>query len=383
MRVSLRVIARISFGVLLVAACTPTKLMSIPTSTPTSIPPTMTPSPPTATLEPAATATRAPIPTATPVPVPDPAVAREIVITGFADVQARIGDATLLCARYEDTDADGAPEWLVLVHQVAAPSRLSAFVFDGDVTFELEPGPPKPGKPVVGLGQYLTCEVEVRDINADGLPEIAIFGHADDNETLLHVYVWDENGHYRRLGFFSGDAGVHFEDADGDLAEEILEGYRERGAPSLAWYVVHTWAEQTYGWTSDRYGWYSLNRPHAYPVHKPEYAVVSFYLALDDRDLPGAFDLLVPQGNRNYAVWSAGFATTVQVRAGSVHVIPGTETENDARVAAMVTSWDNEGGVVFSRLWNTEWHTTRTLKGWKLVDATSELLNESISTYWP
>jgi len=289
----------------------------------------------------------------------------------------------VLCARHEDTDADGVPEWLVLLHQNTAPSRLSAFILDGEATFALEPGPAKPGVPLMGLGQYPVCEVEMRDINADGLPEIAIFGHADNNETLLHLYVWSDDGHYRRLGFFSGDAGVHFEDTDGDLEEEILEGYRDRGAPDLAWYIVHTWEEQTYGWTSDRYGWYDLNRPQAYPVHKPEYAVISFYLALDDRDLPGAYARLLPQDTRSYASWALGFATTVHVRVGSVHVIPGTETENSARVAAMVTSWDNEGGMIFTRLWNTEWTTRNTTEGWQLVDATAELLNESLVPYWP
>jgi len=87
---------------------------------------------------------------------------------------------------------------------VKVPLRISALVIlsmslllnaDGDAVYELEPAPPKPGVPDVGLGQYLTCEVEVRDVNADGLPEIAVFGHAEDNETLLHLFVWDDSGY--------------------------------------------------------------------------------------------------------------------------------------------------------------------------------------------
>ncbi len=309
----------------------------------------------------------------------------------MAAVGAHIGDATLVCLRYEDTTGDGVPEWLAVAHQNTDPPRLSAFVLDGAPTggayYTLEPAYPKPGVPDVGLGQYPTCEVEVRDVNADSKPEIAIFGHADNNETLLHLYTWDSASAtpagYRRLGFFSGDAGVRFVNVDGDLEEEIWEGYRERNAPSLAWYVIFTWEAQTYGWTSDRYGWYALNRPHTYPTHKPEYAVIAFYLALNDRDLPGAYNLLFPQEGRSYETWALGFTTTARVSVGSVHTIPGTETENSARVAAMVTSWDNEGGMIIGRLWNTEWAAVRTAGGWRLTRATTELLEEWTATYWP
>jgi len=301
---------------------------------------------------------------------------------GLATVGTTIGEATLICLRYEDTTGDGTPEWLAVAHQNTTPSRLSAYVLAADAHYPLEPASPEDDKPDVGLGQYPTCEVEVRDVNADGKPEIAIFGHADNNETLLHLFTWDGSV-YRRLGTFSGDAGVHFMNVDGDLEDEIWEGYRERSAPSLAWYVIFTWEEQAYGWTSDRYGWYALNRPQAYPTHKPEYAVIAFYLALNDRDLPGAYTLLYPQEGRTYETWAHGFATTAQVGVGSVHVIPGTETENSARVAAMVTSWDNEGGMIIGRLWNTEWATVRTADGWRLTRASSELLEEWTATYWP
>ena len=300
---------------------------------------------------------------------------------GYDRVQGQIGGATLVCLRYEDTDADGAPEWLALAHQESDPPRLSAFILDGETVYPLEPAQPKPGIPDVGLGQYATCEVDVRDVNADGKPEVAIFGHARENETLLHLYVWDGSG-YRRLGFFSGDAGVRFMDTDGDLAEEIWEGYREKGAPSLAWYAIHTWQDQTYGWTSERYSWYFLDRPHTYPTHKPEYAVIAFYLALNDRDLPGAYALLLSQEGRTYATWALGYATTVEVGVGGVHAIPGTVDESSARVAAMVTSWDNEGGIIVGRLWNVEWSAVRTAEGWQLSSATAEKLDEWVAKYW-
>ncbi len=363
-----------------VAACSPKlPFVATPTAPPTATATaTIAPSP----APPTPTATLTPTPTPTPIPTPDVTAIQNLANTGRLTVGTHIGDATLLCLRYEDTTGDGTPEWLAVAHQNTTPPRLSAFVLTADAYFPLEPASPEAGKSDVGLGQYPTCEVEVRDVNADGRPEIAIFGHADRNETLLHLFAWNGEG-YRRLGFFSGDAGVRFVNLDGDLEEEIWEGYRERSAPSLAWYVIFTWEEQTYGWTTDRYGWYALNRPQTYPTHKPEYAVISFYLALNDRDLPGAYNLLSPQEGRAYETWAHGFATTVRVGVGSVHTIPGTESENSARVAAMVTSWDNEGGVIIGRLWNTEWATVRTAGGWRLTRASAELLEEWTATYWP
>jgi hypothetical protein len=375
----------IGLFLVIVTACSPDlPFVAAPTALPTATATvTLVPSP----VPPTPTATLTPTPTPTPIPTPDVTAIRGLADAGWAAVGTAIGDATLICLRYEDTTGDGVPEWLALAHQNTDPPRLSAFVLAADTYYPLEPASPEAGKPDVGLGQYPTCEVEVRDVNADGKPEIAIFGHADNNETLLHLYTWQGDGAtlsgYRRLGYFFGDGGIRFEDRDGDLEEEIWEGHRERSAPSLTWYVIFTWKEQTYGWTSDRYGWYTLNRPQAYPTHKPEYAVIAFYLALDDRDLPGAYNLLFPEEGRAYETWALGYATTERVSVGSVHVIAGTESENSARVAAMVTSWDNEGGMIIGRLWDTEWATVRTTDGWRLTSATAELLEEWAATYWP
>ena len=364
-------------------ACT----LAQPTSpyVPPTIPPasaTPAPVPPSATLPPTLTPSPSPTPTATPLPTPDPALLLAYADAGLAAIQEHAQNMPVLCLRHEDTDADGAPEWLALVHQEDEPPHLSAFILDGDVAYWLAPAHPQPGVPDVGLGQYAVCDADIRDVNVDGVPEIAIFGHTEKNETLLHLFTWDGTD-YRRLGRFSGDAGVRFMDADGDLELEIWEGYRDQSAPSLAWYVIHTWEDGTYGWTSDCYAWYALERPHSYPTHKAEYAVISFYLALDDRDLSGAYALLTPQDTRDYASWVLGYATTVRVSVGDAHPIPASVTANSARVSAMVTAWDNQGGIIMARLWNVEWDTVRTAAGWRLVDATTDLLEEWTVAYWP
>ncbi|MDF1515219.1 MAG: hypothetical protein P1S60_15530, partial [Anaerolineae bacterium] len=71
------------------------------------------------------------------------------------------------------------------------------------------------------------------------------------------------------------------------------------------------------------------------------------------------------------------------IDAGGTHIIPGSETADRARVAAMVTAYDNLGGVVIRRIWNVEWDTVRTDQGWQLLTSTAELLEEAKAAYFP
>ncbi len=346
-----------------------------PSVTPTA---TFTPLPPTWTPAPTLTATPTPLP-----PTPDPLALRTLAQRGEARIRAAAGAAEVVCFRYEDTDGDGTPEWLALTHQEAEPyHRLRAFILDdNDAFYALETVIPDPETPDYGLGQYATCEVEIRDVNADGRVEIAIFGHAAQNKTLLHVYVW-EDGVYRVLGGWHGNAGIFFADTDGALSEEIIEGHRDNGAPDFSWQTVFTWDGKTYGWTTDRWAWYFLDRPHAYITHKPEYAVISFYLALADRDLPGAYALLAPQAQPDYTGWALGFATTVHVEVGSVRRVPGVGDDTHARVAAMVVALDNEGRRIVARLWEVAWNLELTPGGWRLASGTTNLLDSWEANYW-
>lgn len=352
-----------------------------PPPVPATVTATATP-PPTATVPPTPTASFTP--TATPYSTPDPALAGAEVKRGLTRVQEAAGSANLVCLRRENTDDDAEPEWLALIHQPEAGPSLSAFILDDEEFYSLPAARSKPGEPEIGLGQYATCELEIRDINADGRPEIAIFGHAEGQETLLHVYRWEREA-YRLLGAFRGTAGIHFEDRDGDLADEIIEGHRDTAAPTLAWDIIFTWDGQTYGWTTDRWSWYYLDRPHAYLTHKPIYAVISFYLAVDDRDLPGAYGLLAEntQAVRPYAEWVDGFASTLRVDVGAVHQVPGVGDENYARVATQVLSWDNEAGRVMARTWEVLWDAVLTAEGWRLTSSEMNLLKEEEMVYYP
>ena len=364
---------------LLLARCT---LELAPPTAPPLPTPTATLAPPTASPTPLPTPTPEPTPTPTPIPPPDPAGLPALAEAGVAQVRAAAGNADLVCFRYEDLNNDGRPEWLALLHQPEA-GRMSAFVLEGERIHTLPDAKPDPGKPYYGLGQYPACEIEIRDVNADGRTEIAIFGHADRNLTLLHLYVWD-NDAYRLMGAFQGDAGIQFESRDGALADAIAEGYRDTGAPQLAWRVIFTWDGQTYGWTWDRWDWFFLERPHTYPTHRANYAVISFYLALNDRDLPGAYALLADatRAAQPYEAWAGGFARTLRVEVSGIQRVAAASDENRARINAMVTAWDNEDGRVFGRLWEVTWETIRTDAGWRLVGATTNLLDTWEARYW-
>jgi hypothetical protein len=280
-----------------------------------------------------------------------------------------------LCLRWEDTDADGEPEWLGLYLQPGEPSRLAAFVLDGDTWHDLRP---LDGEKY-GLGEHPTCELDVRDINADGRVELLVWGHAGVSTDLLHIYVWDGVS-YALLAPFEGKRGVRLENADGDLADEVVVGYDAGG--DLVWEAVYTWDGSSYGWTWERYAWFYLDRPHVYRTDSPEHAVVYFYLAVNDRDLPGAYGLLSSgaQAAQTAEEWMVGFATTVGAEAGAVHEI--SRSGDTATVVAQVRAYDNVDGRIIATLWDVQWTVVMTPGGWRLESATTAQLDRWEAVYY-
>ncbi len=357
---------------LLLASCVPA-----PTPHPIyTLAPTLT-STPVLSATPLPSHTPTPPPTLTPTPTPAPTIDPAVVAAAVATGQARLAQAGVepLCLRWEDTDNDGEPEWVGLYLRPGEPPRLTAFILDGPggaVWHDLSPLAKEPGKKDYGLGEYPTCELEVRDVNADGRVEILIWGHAGVSTGLLHIFAWDGTA-YALLGAFEGDAGVRLENSDGDLADEVAVRY-EAGT-DLVWEAVHTWDGANYGWTWERYDWFYLDRPHAYRTDTPEHAVISFYLALDDRDIPGAYGLLSEsaQAAQSYEAWAVGFATTVAAEVGAVH--ERTRSGDVATVAAQVRAYDNVDGRVVATLWDVKWMVVQTDGGWRLENATTAQLD--------
>ena len=309
---------------------------------------------------PAPSATPTPTSTPTPAPTLDPAAVARVVAKGQAALQVR--GIEPLCLRWEDTDGDGAAEWAGLYLQAGEPPRLMAFVLDGETWHDLLPLE----KEKHGLGEYPTCELEVRDVNADGRIEILVWGHAEVSTDLLHIFAWD-GGTYALVAPFEGEAGLRLEDGDGDLADEVYVRYE--AGNGLVWEAIYTWDGASYGWTWERYDWFYLDRPHAYSTDTPEHAVISFYLAVDDRDLPGAYGLLSPsaQASQPYETWVVGFATTVAAEVGAVHEM--ARSGDVATVAAQVRAYDNVDGRVVASAWDVDWTVVRTSGGWRLESA--------------
>jgi hypothetical protein len=256
-----------------------------------------------------------------------------------------------------------------------------AFVYDADadVWHDLRPLKKEPGKEDFGLGQHPACELDVRDINADGRGEIVIWGYAKTSVGLLHIFAWD-GADYALLGGFEGNAGVRLDNTDGDLADEISVRYDAGGG--LVWEAVHTWDGAHYGWTWERYDWFYLDRPHAYRTDTPERAVISFYLALDDRDIPGAHLLLsgAARAAQPYETWAVGYATTVAAEVGVV--FERERGAGGAVVAAQVLAYDNVDGRIFVTLWDVTWTVVETELGWRLDSAAAAQLDRWEAPYY-
>ncbi len=363
---ALRFLAPLLPCLLLLASCLPIPTPTLsPTHTPTLIP-THTP-----TLIPTHTPTPSPAPTHTPTPSLAPTLDPAAIAATVAKGQARLKAEGVepLCLRWEDTDNDGELEWVGLYLRPEEPPQLEAFVLDGETWHDLRPLE----KEKHGLGEYPTCELEVRDANADGLVEILVWGHAEASTDLLHIFAWDGTA-YALLAALEGDAGVRLEDTDGDLADEVVVGYD--AGDDLVWEAVYTWDGANYGWTWERYAWFYLDRPHIYRTDTPERAVISFYLAVDDRDLPGAYGLLSAsaQAARSYEAWAVGFATTVAVEVGAVHEL--ARSGDTATVAAQVRAYDNVDGRIIATLWDVVWTVVRAPDGWRLESATTAQLDQ-------
>jgi len=354
------------------AACVPGGLA--PTFTPMVLPSATAVS--VATVSPTATASRTPTATPTPLstfaPTMDPAAVATIAASGQSLAVAQGVDP--LCLRWEDTDGDGAREWLGVYVRGGDQPELGAFILDGDEWFELVPL----AEEKYGLGRYPVCDVETRDVNSDGTVEILIWGHAGEAVGLLHIYAWNGSG-YGLVGTFEGPASVRMEDRDGDLLDEIVVRYPHRAG--RAWEAVYTWDGYHYGWTWERYAWYYLDRPHAYASNTPEDAVISYYLALNDRDMSEAYGLL-SAGTRAaapYEAWVSDFAAVLAIEVGAV----GEQSSDDHTVGCQVRTYESVDGRVFAVLRDVQWSLVKAQGGWRLQSQTALELNRREAVYYP
>jgi len=342
-----------------------------PTPEPLALPtvtPSLVPLPPTFTPAPSSTPPLAP-------PTLNPADVAATAAAGRAQVST--AGVEPLCLRRQDVDADGEPEWLGLYLQPDDPPELRGFVMDGAAWYDLAPPESEEAR---GLGEYPSCELEVRDVNADGRVELLVWGRAGTSTDLLHIFAWDGT-HYALLGAFEGEGGVLLRNVDGDLLDDVV--VRLRPEQTLVREIVYSWDGAHYAWVWDRYAWFYPDRPHAYATGSPVHAVASYYLALNDRDLPGAYALLSPlaQAASPYQDWERSYATTLKIEVGATHIV--AQDEGWAAVAAQVQTLDNVQGRVLARLYDVEWRLLETEAGWRLEEATTNQLDEWELSYYP
>ena len=352
------------------AGCGSARVPVVATSTelPSPTPSTMPTPVPTSTPVPIPTRTATPVRTPTPAPTIDRAVVASTVGKGFSRLSAAGIDP--LCLRWEDADGDGGPEWVGLYLRPGEPPQLAAFVLDGEVWHDLLPLEQEKH----GLGEYPTCEVEIGDVNADGRVEVLVWGHADVSIDLLHIFGWNGT-EYELMAPFDGNAGVTLERTGVGLADAVIVGHK--AGADLVWEVVYNWDGANYGWTWDRYTWFYMDRPHVYVTSTPERSVISYYLAVNDRDLVGAYRLLnaPAQGAQSYEEWAVDLATTLAVEASAVREVSRAE-DDVATVAAQVRVYDNVESRVVATLWDVKWTVVRTPDGWQLDRATASQLDQ-------
>ena len=351
---------------------TPTRwLPPTPTGTPTwtPLPPlsvvTFTPTP--TVVLPTRTPTPRPSPTPTRGPTPTVAVAPRSLQERTGAVLARLAALGIEphCLLWTDSDGDGEREWVGLYREAVGSSVLG-FVLDGETLYTLSP----PDTLGVGLGERPTCNLQVRPLSP--YPVILVWGSAGAHLSLLHLFRWNGRA-YQVVGAFGGDGGISFvaPDPGSGLPQEII--VRQRGDPDrFDREEVWRWDGERYRLDRSRYVFSALRaRGAPYPDRSPGDAVISFYLAINDRDLPGAYALFTPQAqaSRPRERWYAGFATTLGVEVNEIRTVSET-AEDTATIVVRIRAQDNRGARVEVTFWEVTWTVVATPDGWRLDRST-------------
>jgi len=270
------------------------------------------------------------------------------------------------CLILGDTDGDGEKEWVGLHQERAGDwAGVQGFVLDGDQFYPLGGLESAEPSSMVGcvLGDDALPALAIRDVNADGKTEIIAGGQNRDGQSQMSIFLWDPQGEYRLLAYFSGSESIAARDKDGDGALEII--VVNRVGPGVLFEEISVWDGTRYVLSRGRY-LRSSSYAGALSVSTPEQALMAFYLSLEARDVATAYGLLAPamQERQKYDAFLLSQAAVDSFELGELRRI-------------------REGGeivVLSGRLWLTktsanrasresyqgEWRLASTGSGWQI-----------------
>jgi hypothetical protein len=209
------------------------------------------------------------------------------------------------------------------------------------------------------LGETPFAELTARDLNGDGLTELAVLGGVGAHSTVLSIFRWNGSG-YSLLEEFFGDSGIGLTDLDGDGIDEVVIGMRHYDRAQLRHDTVMRWIGSAY--VADYSRWSFTFDPSL--ADYPESSVLQYYLHIADHRYRAAYDLLGGgmQSSQSFADFERGFAGTRDVRVEDLEVT--REDDAEATVRVSISSVEVDGSV--SHFEGT-WLVQRINNAWRLT----------------
>jgi len=271
------------------------------------------------------------------------------------------------CLQLADTDGDGQKEWLGLIEGRGGDVvGIRGFVLDGG-RLNMLGGQGTGMTGGVTLGDDPVCQASVRDLNADGLVEIAVAGQRQDGSKQLSIFVWDDAGSYRLIAQLGGSERADLVDDDHNGVAEIVVA--NRFGPGVWLEEVSAWDGRQYIASSSRY----VQAPAfqgALPSSTPEQALIGFYLSLQRRDMAAAYEYLSPamRQRQGYEPFLLSAAAVERFDLGEVHQRePAGET---VAFTGPLQIHKIANGKSQQERYTGEWRLAQTETGWR-IDAIS------------
>jgi len=271
------------------------------------------------------------------------------------------------CLQLADTDGDGQKEWLGLIEgRGGEVVGIRGFVLD-DGRLHMLGGQGESAASGATLGDDPLCQLSVRDLNADGLAEIAAAGQRQDGSKQLSVFVWDEAGAYRLVAQFGGSERAELQDDDRNGVAEVVVA--NRAGPGVALEEISAWDGRQYVSSFSRY----VQAPAfqgVLPSGTPEQALIGFYLSLQRQDMAAAYEFLSPamRQRQGYEPFLLSAAAVARFDLGEVR--RGEPAGDAVTLTGPLQVHKIANGRAQQERYSGEWRLLQTEAGWR-IDAVS------------